>query len=61
MNIPFGKRNLVIAIERAASRFPLESVLIDATDREIEQISRKQLRMQEPRWDMHPTLYGWHV
>lgn len=61
MNIPFGKRNLVISVERGAHAFPLESALIDATDREIEKLSRNVARVQEPRWDVYPTLYGWHV
>lgn len=61
MNVPFGKRNLVITVERGEREFPLEAALIAATDREIEQIARNTKRVQEPRWDMHPSLYGWHA
>lgn len=61
MNIPLGKRQLVVGLQRVALQFPAEQAMIEATDREIELLARTQNRVQEPRWDVQPALYGWHT
>ena len=61
MNIPFGKRQLVVEVERTSAKVGFDQALIQATDREIEQIARNQHRVREPRWEIVPSLYGWYT
>lgn len=61
MNIPLGTRRLVVGLQRVAPQFPAEQAMIEASDREIEQLARSQNKVQEPRWDVQPALYGWHT
>ncbi|MDQ2683377.1 MAG: hypothetical protein M3Y37_07605 [Chloroflexota bacterium] len=61
MKLPFGTRNLVVTIEHGAAPIEAESAMIEASDREIEQIARNHNKVREPRWEATALTYGWHL
>ena len=61
MNIPFRQRQLIIEVEKSAPAIPFDAALEGASDREVERFVRKAHSSQEPRWESHALLYGFHI
>ena len=61
MHIPFRQRQLVIEVEKVAPSVSWDTALVGATDREMEHFARTVHTVREPRWEVQPTLYGFHL